>query len=190
MKKLLLIVLALTLMLACVSCGEDYKTLETFISAVEATSPKGMVLEIEQETALGTLNATVMVAYNEDGSSVIEYSYEKFNAIGEGDGVKSTVTGKITCDKDGNYTGDLTGKVESAAALKLSLDADKMKNLKFNDNMFSAIIESADTEAVLGVEIASDVSLVVAKAADKISTVTMTYTTEAGDVTVKCSYNN
>ena len=188
MKKIITAILALSLVLALASCGADLDTLEAYITAIDATNPKEAVIKVVAETSLGALNSNVNVKYSEDGSSVIEYSYEKFNAIGEGDGVISVVSGKVTCDKDGKYSGSLTGNVETATQIKLYLDANLLKNLNFDDGACGALVEAANTEAVLGVAIGSDVNLLLTQNEGKIVTVTVSYQTEAGKVTITSEY--
>lgn len=188
MKKIIIAIIALSLVFALASCGADLDTLEAYITAIDATSPAEALIGITVETPLGELNSDITVTYNEDGSSVIEYSYEKFNAIGEGDDVVSVVSGKVTCDKDGKYSGSLTGNVETATQIKLYLDANLLKDISFDDGACGAVVEAANTEAVLGVAIGSDVNLLMTQNDGKIATVTVSYLTEAGKVTITTEY--
>ncbi len=194
MKKLISLFMTVSLLLVCAvglaSCGDDeVDTLADYIAAQEATDPKQAVVGISVETAIGTLNGTVTTNYNSDGSSVIEYSYEKFNAIGEGDGEKSTVTGTVTCDKDGKYSGALTGNVDTAASIKLNLDTKLLENVSFDDGVCSATVKSENTAEVLGVELGADARLVLYKTEGSISSFTVTYRNGDNTISIVCEYN-
>ena len=188
MKKLSVLILALIITLSLASCGEDLDTLGAYINAVEATSPTETVVNVEVATALGKLNSTVKTVYNEDGSSVITYSYERFNPIGEGADVKSTITGTVNCDKDGKYSGDISGNVSAAASIKLHLDASLLKNLSFNNQVCSALVEAANTQAVLGIALDADVNMVISVSEGRLSSMTLAYTNESGEVLISYSY--
>jgi hypothetical protein len=129
------------------------------------------------------------VTYNEDGSFTIDYVYEKFNDIGEGDDLKSEVTGKVTCDKNGNYSdgGSLTGKVALAEGAKINL-AKVKATISADGNSLTATVKAEDTKAVLGVELPSDAELVIIKSADAIVSYSIKYSNASGDVTVSCEY--
>ena len=102
MKKLLIVLLALTCAFTMFSCGK-YAFLDDFEEAIANTNPTAIEVQMTSDTALGTLAASFKTTYAEDGSFVIEGSYEKFNASTEGneDDVKTVIPVKITCDKDG-----------------------------------------------------------------------------------------
>lgn len=189
MKKILILLVAILLCFtALTSCGDNNDGLKDYISAQSATNPTGADISVSVETALGVLNGTLAVTYNEDGSSVISYSYEKFNAIGEGEGDKSTVTGEITCDKDGKYSGAVSGSVGTAAALKLNLDESLMSDVRFDDGVCSSVIKAENTLSVLGVELSADAKLVLYKNDGKISSFTLVYRDGQGAVSIACEY--
>lgn len=191
MKKILVIMLALTCAFAMFSCGDEGAvSLDGFKTAAANTAPAVVKVDVEVDTDLGALASSFKTTYAADGSFVIDYSYEQFNTTSSGnaDEVKSTITGQVTCDKDGNYSdgGALTGKTTAATGAKLDFDASKMEGVSVSEdgNVLQATVKAANTKAVLGIEIASDVTLVVIKAADKI----VSYTIEYDKTNIACSY--
>lgn len=189
MKKILIIMLALTCAFAMFSCGDKGVSLDGFKKAVDNTAPTVVNVNVAVETDIGALNSSFKTTYAADGSFVIDYSYEQFNtSTSDTDDVKSTITGQVTCDKDGKYSdgGALTGTTTAATGAKLSLDAKKMDNVKVSEdgNVLNATVKAANTKAVIGIEIASDVTLVITKAADKV----VSYSMEYDKTVITCSY--
>jgi hypothetical protein len=190
MKKIITILLLALLTFSFASCGEgDGPSVDGFVAAVNNANPEAIEITIKSATALGELSGTYTVTYNEDGSFTIDYVYEKFNDIGEGDDLKSEVTGKVTCDKNGNYSdgGSLTGKVALAEGAKINL-AKVKATISADGNSLTATVKAADTKAVLGVELPSDAALVIIKSADAIVSYSIKYSNASGDVTVSCEY--
>jgi hypothetical protein len=190
MKKIITILLLALLTFSFASCGEgDGPSVDGFVAAVNNANPEAIEITIKSATALGELSGTYTVTYNEDGSFTIDYVYEKFNDIGEGDDLKSEVTGKVTCDKNGNYSdgGSLTGKVALAEGAKINL-AKVKATISADGNSLTATVKAADTKAVLGVELPSDAELVIIKSADAIVSYSIKYSNASGDVTVSCEY--
>ena len=122
MKKILSIVLILGCMLALCSCGwikdklgmggddgSSVAGLETFESAIANTNASFVKMESKVTTDIGDLDSSITVTYNNDGSASIEYTYDKFNLIGEGaeDKLESIVNGTILRAADGTYSGDI-----------------------------------------------------------------------------------
>lgn len=167
--------------------GKDMDTLADYISAQENTVPTETKVNVSVETSVGTLNSTLTTTYNEDGSSLIKYSYEKFNEIGVGE-EKSTVFGEIVCDANGNYSGAVSGAVGTAASIKLTLDASIMQNVSFDEGICSSIIKADNTEDAFGVDIGADVKLTLYKADGKITSSTIVYKNEQGAVSIICEY--
>jgi hypothetical protein len=190
MKKIITILLLALLTFSFASCGEgDGPSVDGFVAAVNNANPEAIEITIKSATALGELSGTYTVTYNEDGSFTIDYVYEKFNDIGEGDDLKSEVTGKVTCDKNGNYSdgGSLTGKVALAEGAKINL-AKVKATISADGNSLTATVKAADTKAVLGVELPSDAELVIIKSGDAIVSYSIKYSNASGDVTVSCEY--
>jgi hypothetical protein len=190
MKKIITILLLALLTFSFASCGEgDGPSVDGFVAAVNNANPEAIEITIKSATALGELSGTYTVTYNEDGSFTIDYVYEKFNDIGEGDDLKSEVTGKVTCDKNGNYSdgGSLTGKVALAEGAKINLAKGKA-TISADGNSLTATVKAEDTKAVLGVELPSDAELVIIKSGDAIVSYSIKYSNASGDVTVSCEY--
>lgn len=190
MKKIITILLLALLTFSFASCGEgEGPSVDGFVAAVNNANPEAIEITIKSATALGELSGTYTVTYNEDGSFTIDYVYEKFNDIGEGDDLKSEVTGKVTCDKNGNYSdgGSLTGKVALAEGAKINL-AKVKATISADGNSLTATVKAEDTKAVLGVELPSDAELVIIKSGDAIVSYSIKYSNASGDVTVSCEY--
>ena len=183
MKKILIVMLALTCALAMFSCGDKSVSLDGFKKASNNTAPTVVNVSVE----VGGLASNFKTTYAADGSFVIDYSYELFNSSSS-ESDKSTIVGQVTCDKDGNYSdgGALTGTTAVATGAKLAFNSNKMENVTVSKdgNVLSATVKAANTKAVLGIEIATDVTLVVTKAADKI----VSYSMEFDKTTITCSY--
>ena len=190
MKKILIVMLALTCAFAMFSCGDESVSLDGFKTAVNNTAPTVVNVSVEVETDLGALTSNFKTTYAADGSFVIDYSYEQFNTTsnGDADDVKSTITGQVTCDKDGKYSdgGAFTGTTTVATGAKLALDSKKMESVTVSadGNVLNATVKADNTKAVLGIEIASDVKLVITKVADKV----VSYSMEYDKTTVTCSF--
>jgi hypothetical protein len=190
MKKIITILLLALLTFSFASCGEgDGPSVDGFVAAVNNANPEAIEITIKSATALGELSGTYTVTYNEDGSFTIDYVYEKFNDIGEGDDLKSEVTGKVTCDKNGNYSdgGSLTGKVALAEGAKINL-AKVKATISADGNSLTATVKAADTKAVLGVEIGYDVDLSISSGKLGVQSVAISYNSGAGPVEIVAVY--
>ena len=190
MKKIIFSIVAIALILCTfTSCGGNEDTLAAYNSALAKTNPAEAIISVSVNTAIGTLNGTVTITYNEDGSSVIVYSYEQFNPIASGADEKSTVSGQITCDKDGNYSGSISGVVSLSVALKLNLDTKLLDDVRFDDNVCSVLVKAENNLAVLGVALGADAKLVLFRTDDVISSYTLAFSNENGSVSIACEYN-
>ncbi len=194
MKKILVMLLALTLAFSMFSCGGD-EQIEAFVAAIEETNPNTLTVTVKQESELGTLNAVYNTVYAEDGSFVMEYAYDVFNsaATSATEGVVSTKTGTVTCDKDGNYSdgGEFKGKNETSTGLTIDLEYKKFENYTISQDgtVLTAEISADISENVLGINLGVDSVLVITRAGNQVSTVSLVYTTEQGKVTILVSYN-
>ncbi len=191
MKKLLIVLLALTCAFVMFSCGNS-ASLDDFEKAADSTSPTVVEVEITSDTAFGPLSASFKTTYAEDGSFVIEGSYERFNATTEAGAadVKSAVPVKITCDKDGNYSdgGAFSGSNPAASGVKLKFNKKMNASISEDGNVLTATVKAEKTEDVFGIAYASDVLLVINKNDGKIISYTMEYATDYGYDRIICSY--
>lgn len=194
MKKIISLLLVLVCAVSIVSCTENGPDhFKAFNDANAATSPSTVTLTVQQVQVNATLNATFNITYNEDGSSVIVYSRDEFAPIGSGsaDSILTTVTGTVTCDKNGVYSdgGEFAGTSTVVTGTAFNFDSSKMTATFSTDgNVLNATISAENTVAVLGVAIANDVTLTVTKNADKIVSFTIEYTATEGPVYINCIY--
>ena len=162
--------------------------IEAFTAAIENTNPKNITVDIVVETKLGELTSKYTVNYNDDGSAVITYATEKFNTIGEGaaDELKSTVTGTVTKNADGTFTGDTNGVDVSGVVAGFKVDVNAMKSyatINENNTVLTATVAAADTEAVLGSAFEKDVTVVISLADGAVELIDLTF--EGGSVSYK-----
>ena len=198
MKKILSLILVITCFGLLMSCdmlssitgggNGGAKGIDAFVTAIENTNPKNITVDIEVETSLGELTSKYTVNYNDDGSAVITYTTEKFNAIGEGaeDELKSTVTGTVTKNADGTFTGDTNGVDVSGVTAGFKLDVKKMKDtatINETNTVLTATVAAADTEAVLGAAYDKDVTVVIAIENGAVELIDLTF--EGGSVSYK-----
>ena len=198
MKKLLCLMLALlmcaSLMVACGGDDDDTPAVDDlapFTAALTASAPKSAKITTVLTTELGALNAEYNVTYGEDGSVSITFTREKFNEITDTTTeFKSTVEGTAAIDAAGNLSGDLgAGAVSSAAAVNLTLSADKM-TYTVDGGVLNATVTAANTQAVLGVAINADVTVKLTVANGKVSSLILTYTTTEGPAEIVAVYTN
>ena len=191
MKKILVALLALTCAFAMFSCGGS-ASVKDFEESIDNTTPAAIELQITYDTAFGALNASFNTAFAEDGSFVIDGSYEKFNTTSEGaaDEVKSVIPVKITCDANGSYSdgGAFAGSNPAATGTKLALGKKLNADISKDGNVLTANVKAEDTEAVFGVAYATDVTLVITRNDGKIVSYTMEYATDYGYDRVVCNY--
>jgi hypothetical protein len=190
MKKLLVSVFAIALVIALTLTGctsNDSETLDDYKEALKNTAPAGAEISIEVETAIGTLLGSIDVSYNDDGSSKIKYSYEKFNEIGASE-EKSTLEGEVSCDKDGNLSGSVNGTVDTAAKLELKLSDSLLEELTMNNGVCSAVVKADNTAKVFGINMGADVKLVLYKVDGKITMFSVAYRSTEGAVSIVCEY--
>lgn len=220
MKKVFALILALACVFCCaalVSCGDTPTPpddggntpnpdnpddgnqpldLSAFNTAVNNTDPASSVITTVMESELGELNGRFEITYNEDGTSSIEYSYEKFLPLdAEGTETKETVTGTVNVQANGSFSdgASFNGQNSVAVSFKLTLDVEKLDGAKVEGNSLIATVKAANTKAVLGVELASDVTLIVVKGETGLTSVSMSYAIDVsglpGTASVACDYN-
>lgn len=190
MKKFLIILLTLTCAFALFACGEDGVSVKDFKAAINATNPTEIHVEITQETANGDLVAVMTTTFEDDGSFVIVGTYEQFTGASSGEN-KLSLPINVSCDANGNYSdgGDFSGQNPAATGAKLNLGVKKLNtSISSDGNVLTVNVAATQTKAVLGVEYASDVTLVISINEGQVTSYTMNYTNTYGAVTVVCSY--
>ena len=150
-----------------------------FQTAIANSNASAVVVDIDVTTAVGELSSKYEVYYNEDGSALINYSYEKFNEIGVGNEyeVKSTFTGTIRRNADGTYSEDIgvdLSQVTASAALDLTA---VKKDVKINDagDILTVTVPQAKCAEVFGTEFAKDVNLELTLRGGALNLITVTY---------------
>ena len=195
MKKIIVLILAIACLFAMVSCGEtetpagDTATVDTFISALNATNPDKADIKVELVSTLGTLNATYNVIYAEGGSAAVNYSREYFLEVGEGNTLtKDTVSGTVAVSADGKFSDtEALGGQGAIVNAKITLDKDKM-TYTVDGSVLTARITQANTQSVLGVSIEADVVLTITVANGTVSAFSLNYEIGGARINASCNY--
>lgn len=197
MKKIIALILVVGCMLALVSCfptntpeePDDSDAIPGIQAKIDASAPKGAEVTVTLKSTLGDLNSTYDVTYNDDGTASVAYTYEKFNTIGANNSeLKSTVSGTATVAADGTVSGDLGTEGVNAVSFELKLDASKLNSVAINAGVLTANVKAADTAAVLGVALNYDVMLTVVTGTAGVTSMSVSYTTNVGEVEVVTLY--
>ena len=203
MKKILALILVVSCVFSLGSCklvkkifGKDDETpvvnatdITPIQEKIDASVPETATVTVNFKTALGELNSKYIVTYNTDGSATVNYTYEKFNAVGEADTAKTQLEGETVI----SATGELSTPVQGIAAVEaltfdINLDPTKIYSATVTSGILNAVVKAENTLAVLGVELGVDVNLVVTVGALGISSVAISYVTEDGTVEIISTY--
>ena len=178
MKKILALLLALTCIFAVFACQNDPAdnggnnndnntptvSVADFNAAIASTNPTLTIITGKVTSDLGVLNSRFEIAYNEDGSAVINCTYEKFNKVEESTDVKTEYTATIVRNADGTYEGaegvDTAG-VTAGTAIDLTKIAAEAVTINEKGDTLTATVVKADTEKVFGTALSADVALTV-----------------------------
>ncbi len=188
MKKIISVILLCACLAALCSCNLFGNKLSDFEKAIENNNPSKIYVATSVETELGALASSYEVVYNDDGSAVIKYSYDKFNEIGA-DEIKSTVKGTINRSADGQYSGDMDGTFDPASVsngVALNISALKEDAVEINEagDVLKTTVAAADTSAVFGTSYAKDVNLEITISDGKVTYIEISY--EGASIT--CRY--
>ncbi len=196
MKRLIAIILALTLIFALASCKNNEGpsvNIEPFKAAIANTSLKNATIEITATNDFlpdYPLVAHYEITYANDGSATVNYTYMVYNELSEnasGD-VTTTIPGYATISADGTVSGDISATVTSAASVNFNLDLGKMTASE-DHGILRASISAANTAAVLGGAIGADVVFTLTIANETVTGATINYTLDGVDYEIVCSYN-
>ncbi len=205
MKKIVCLMLALTLMFAFISCNDDGETEspdKAFFEAVAATKPS----KIKTQTyyTLGEnspLNGDYTTVITETGF-VFEYSYQRYATLD--DAGKENLKGNIVTEsgkiyfKDNQYSFDNENWFSETpdvnmASIKLNISPEALGEYEINDakTKVSATLTADAAEALLGIKLAaaSDVSVSIETNGKYLTLVTVTYTTANATVVINTSYS-
>ena len=196
MKKFLVLMLALLTVFSFVSCDNDNSepesVFEKFETAIDQTPASKVTVNTKMVSEFGTLNSKISTVFNPDGTATIDYTIQNFNENFDDKGVVITKSGKVTLDKNGNYSdgGEFQGSLGTAVAnVNLNLVEEKLGDYKIEGDVLTATVKAADTASVLGTNIAADVALAITVSNNRVISVTMNYELALGAVEVVCSYN-
>ena len=161
-------------------------------SAIDASAPDIAEISVVLDSSLGTLNGEYDVTYNEDGSAIVNYYYERFNSFGDdgvSDGFKSEYTGIVTVMPDGTVSDDLGGVASvEAITFDITLDQNKLENVVVSSNTISAKVTKANTLSVLGVALDYDADLVISVGKNGVASVAISYVSASGPVEIVSVY--
>ncbi len=197
MKKIIALIMAITLVFALASCSPESSELTEYTEAIANTTPASAIIDVTTyDTEFDIeLKGKYTVAYNEDGTATLEYKYEKLNPTivsGKDNEMKETVTGSATISADGTVTGDVNASVFAATGIKIDLTK-TIKSYIVARGILTVNIAKANTEAVLGVDLPSDASLELrlaeSEAGTEIGQATINYSTDRGTVRIVCQYD-
>ena len=168
--------------------GKDYtEDLNQTQTMLDASQPDVKKVDTVLESANGKLTGSYNLIKNEDGTTTVEYTYEKYD---EKTNEVKTVTGTLTLEADGKLTDKEIedNALLTAISLVINLNGEKLKNISVVSGTISAKVKAFNTEDVLGVAIESDVYLVIAMSRDNVTAIDLTYDSEEGKVSISIGY--
>ena len=204
MKKILALILVVSCVFALGSCklvkkifGKDVDDAPTANEAdiapiqakIDASVPETANVTVNFKSTLGTLESAYIVTYNTDGSATVNYTYEKFNQVGESKDFKTEFVGETTIGANGELTNAPEG-IASVEALTfdITLDASKLHYATVTSGILDAVVKAENTLAILGVELGVDAKLVISIGTLGVSSISISYTTEGGTVEIISTY--
>lgn len=191
--------LILCLAFTVVSCGKDeddnnepeVNNLDAFNEAVAATNPDGVIIDIKTTSELGELVSKYIVTYNDDGTAVVDQTVERFSEFDpenpENYVKKTTEKSVVRMNADGTFTGTVSGtaaNIVAGVAINLSSVASAVQVNESGD-VLTVTVPAASTEAVLGMAVSADVTLVISISGGAVEQIKMTYT----GAEIVCKYN-
>ena len=201
MKRIVALLLALTLVFALASCKPDdtpdgpakldITPVKEAIAATALTSARVEVVASNDFLPEHPLTAKYDVVYNADGSASVVFTYDQYNDITpEGGDIITTSRGSATVAADGTVTGDpVSGTVTGAASVSFNLDESKLASFDLSMGILSANVAKDNTAAVLGSAINADVVLTVATANGVVTGATISYDLDGVHYEISCTYN-
>jgi hypothetical protein len=203
MKKILALILVVSCVFALGSCklvkkifGKDTETpvvnaadITPIQEKIDASMPETATVTVHFKSTLGELNSTYVVTYNTDGTATVSYTYEKFNAIGEGKNAKDSFTGETVIGANGELTTPAEGiAAVEALTFDINLDASKLYSATVTSGILNAVVKAENTLAVLGVDLGVDANIIVTVGTLGVGSVAISYVTEDGEVEIVSTY--
>ena len=150
-----------------------------FMNAINDTNPSKARLELEEDVMYDdiVLNGLYQVSYKADGTASVIYEIDQFDLTFTSENPIITVPGTLTVNADGTITGDngLNRGVHIAILLDIDLANSALEFKVEGDNRISFKVSAADTAAVLGVAIDSDVTVGIEVVNGKVATMYISY---------------
>ena len=200
MKKILALILVLGCIFAFASCnlfpGTDAETPKETVAdiqkAIDESAPLGASVTVLLESTIGDLNGSYNIAYNNDGTATVNYSYERFNEFtldSVKDEFKSTVNGVVTVSADGQLSEEIGGVASvEAVSFDIALKEEYFVTVDVSSSVLRGTIKSENTYDVLGVDILYDVDLVIFTGSGRVTSVVISYVSDAGPVEITSVY--
>lgn len=200
MKKILALILVLGCIFAFASCnlfpGTDAETPKETVAdiqkAIDESAPLGASVTVLLESTIGDLNGSYNIAYNNDGTATVNYSYERFNEFtldSVKEEFKSTVSGVVTVSADGQLSEEIGGVASvEAVSFDIALKEEYFVTVDVSSSVLRGTIKSENTYDVLGVDILYDVDLVIFTGSGRVTSVVISYVSDAGPVEITSVY--
>ena len=201
MKKIIALLLVMCCVLTLAACDgsddnpdnggvDNSQAISDMQSVLDASAPDVADITVVLKSSLGDLNGSYNIVYNQDGTALVTYSYEKFNAFdADTTEFKSTYTGTTTVAADGTVTDSLGGTASvEAITFDIQLDESKLSSVVAGAGALNAKVKAVDTKAILGVEIGYDVDLVISSGKLGVTSVAISYNSASGPVEIVAVY--
>lgn len=194
MKRLISILLAIACVFALSSCGDGTNALAELVANANPSAIKTLTTVI---TADEVFHGTYLTTVEEDGFT-FDYNYERYADVADAaDSYIAVVEGRVYY-KDGKYSEDGENwSVENPGvdyqSVTLNLDEENFTDyiLSTDQTSLIATFTSDNSELVLGRKIAAtgDITLIVKTNGVYLTTISISYTNELGEVRVDTSYS-
>lgn len=206
MKKIIALILIVGTLLAFASCKKnnddntppaattDHSELTAIQSAVDASAPGIADITVTHTSDLGTLTAKYNVVYNKDGSAVVTYTYQQFNAFDPENPAEDIIYTSpeyvAYIDMDGTVYDD-HGNEDALEAVffEFKLDPSLIAEYTVDAGVLMAKIKSVHTAAVIGTDVGRDVALTIVTGTNGITSMSISYTGLEGDVKISTVYS-
>lgn len=157
-------------------CGA--KNLQKFTDAIKNANPMSARVTLTEDTQLDgiVLNGLYSATYLDNGSVRVLYEVEKFDDTFTSADPVVKVEGMVTVNADGTVSGEsgLNKGVHIAILLNLDLTNPNL-NVTVSDETLRFTVAAADTAAVLGIAVDSDVTVGLNVVDGKVHSIDVTY---------------
>ena len=199
MRKILALILIVGCIFAFASCslfgGKDDTPpadVASIQKAIDDSAPASAKITVELNSSLGDLNGEYNVAFNDDGSATINYSYELFNEFNIDSieqGFKSTYTGVVSVSADGVLSEEIGGIASAeAVSFDISLKEELFETVSVEASVLRGTVKADNTYDVLGVALDYDVELVILTGSGRVTSIIINYVAESGPIEITATY--